>query len=242
MYRLIVYFSAQNVGQSIVLNSVLNVRCLEYRMPDQTHMWSMTAKCIPCDETHLSTARECRINQEHRRQLNVAAKEAIKEGRLQATCVNNRITGHPKKHFYLNENNPWTNNKIKVSQQNSDDLLGFILNEMKKLNDQIDNKMNDLGKVIMDFLPAVTLLLERLYQSNGKKEIKQQQISDYTEKFKMIMQPIVVITKSFTERNQRSRDFGINISNCTAVITSIGNINSIENILAPEITDPGESF
>ncbi|CAF4432321.1 unnamed protein product, partial [Didymodactylos carnosus] len=140
---------------------------------------------------------------------------------------------------------PWAKDKNKDNQQNSNDLPLFIRSEMEKLNEKIDNRMNGLGKVIMDFLPAVTALFEMvittaLSQSNDKEETKQQLISDYKEKLKMITQPILVITKSFAERTQQSRDFGINISNCTTISTSTGSIHSSEIMLAPQIIDPAE--
>ncbi|CAF1195909.1 unnamed protein product [Didymodactylos carnosus] len=100
-----------------------------------------------------------------------------------------------------------------------------ILSEMEKLNEKIDNKMNELGKVFMDFLPAITSLFEMvvstaLSQSNVKAEMKQQLINQYTEKLKMITQPILVILKSFAERIQRSPDFGKNNNNGTGITSS----------------------
>ncbi|CAF1466847.1 unnamed protein product [Didymodactylos carnosus] len=106
------------------------------------------------------------------------------------------------------------NNKMRNGRQD---------HEMKKLNEKTENKMNELGKVFMDFLPAITSLFEMvvstaLSQSNVKTEMKQQLINDYTEKLKMITQPILAILKSFAERIHRSPDFGKNNSNDTGIL------------------------
>ncbi|CAF1426813.1 unnamed protein product [Didymodactylos carnosus] len=124
----------------------------------------------------------CEVNQNHRQTLNAAVKKAIEDGRIQATIVNSRSVPVPR--YNVNEfprlngtrQAPWVNkyntqqqditNKNETATINNDlemeDRNVKIFDEIRKLNESTDLKLNEMSKVIQEFIPAITRLFEAL--------------------------------------------------------------------------------
>ncbi|CAF1387111.1 unnamed protein product [Didymodactylos carnosus] len=149
----------QDVKYSI--KTAINFRKLIF-VQNTVHRCSNVEKCAQYMGNHLSTAPSCEVNQNHRQNLNEAVKKAIEDGRIQATVVNNHSVPVPRDNLnefprlnstrqapWMNKNNNQqhdiTNNNTTRTINNSlemKDRNARILDEMRKLNESTDLKLN----------------------------------------------------------------------------------------------------
>ncbi|CAF0976477.1 unnamed protein product [Didymodactylos carnosus] len=196
--------------------------CLNDLTPNQHHECSLKTKCAQCNNNHLSTAPTCPINQKYRDQLNYEVKQAITEGKIEATLVNNRPvvpSRNSSEYPLLNEvykptTSGWKinrNNQV-LDDQNTDDVYRLI--RTHQVN--VENRINEMGKVLNGFLPAVVTFLETIVKCiavpMADDDLVKQQIKEECKKqLDGVLKPILVISKSFMANfnDQISSDYDL---------------------------------
>ncbi|CAF4586659.1 unnamed protein product, partial [Didymodactylos carnosus] len=207
-------------------------------------------KCAQCGGDHLSTALVCNINQQYREEVNEAVNQAIDNGILKATIVNNRlvppninnlndypmlnkIRPAPWSNVYTTtNNNNKVNNDTSLTLNNNSQQRQVLTTSLEDLEDKCrsvakdtDKKIDSMCNLLMQVIPALASLFESLIINVIGPMIvndndKQQKLKECQQKFKGIIDPILVITKKFVVNNANVQEDVNNSYNQALTVTS----------------------